>query len=55
MSDHLSPEEFLEFIDRGASSGTVGRHLLSCPECLFELDFLLLSEVPATPEEEAIA
>ena len=27
---------------------------MSCPECLFELDFLLLAEVPATPEEEAI-
>ena len=25
-----------------------------CPVCLFELDFLLLAEVPATPEEEAL-
>ena len=27
---------------------------MDCPECLFELDFLLLCEAPATPEEEAI-
>ena len=27
---------------------------MDCPECLFELDFLLLAEAPATAEEEAI-
>ena len=27
---------------------------MSGPECLHELDFLLLAEVPATPAEEAI-
>ena len=41
MSDHLSPGEFFEFIDQGGGSGPVGWHLLACPECLFELDFLL--------------
>ncbi len=54
MSEHLTPEEFFEFIDQGGSSGPAGRHLFSCPECLFELDFLLLAEAPATTEEEAI-
>lgn len=54
MSDHLTPEDFFEFIDRGGGQGTAGHHLLSCAECLFELDFLLLAEVPATAEEEAI-
>ena len=54
MSDHLTPEDFFEFIDRGGGRGPVGRHLLSCAECLFELDVLLLAEAPATPEEEAI-
>ena len=52
--DDLTPEEFFEFIDQGGSSGPAGRHILSCPECLFELDFLLLAEAPATPEEESI-
>ena len=27
---------------------------MTCAECLFELDFLLLCEAPPTPEEEAI-
>lgn len=27
---------------------------MSCRECLFELDFLLLCEAPATPEEEVV-
>ena len=54
MSDHLSPEEFFESIDQGGSSGPAGHHLMSCPECLFELDFLLLAEVPPTPEEETV-
>ena len=27
---------------------------MDCPECLFELDLLLLCEAPATLEEEAI-
>ncbi len=40
MSDHLTPEDFFEFIDQGGSRGPAGRHLMSCPECLFELDFL---------------
>ena len=53
MTDHLTPEEFFEFIDRGGGRGPVGNHLMSCPECLFELDLLLLAEAPATPEEEA--
>ena len=26
---------------------------MGCPQCLFVLDFLLLAEAPATPEEEA--
>ena len=54
MSDHLTPEEFFEFIDRGGSSGPSAHHLTSCPECLFELDLILLVERPATAEEEAI-
>ena len=54
MSDHLNPEDFFEFIDQGGGSGPVGRHLLACPECLFELDFLLLAEAPATVEEKAV-
>ena len=49
MSDHLTPEALFEFIDEGGGSGPVGHHLLSCPECLLELDFLLLAEAPATP------
>ncbi len=53
MSDHLTSEEFFEFIDQGGSSGPAGHHLMDCPECLFEPDFLLLAEAPATPEEEA--
>ncbi len=52
--DHLTPEEFFEFIDQGGGPGPAGRHLMVCPECLFELDFLLLCEAPATPEEEAV-
>ena len=44
MSDHLTPEDFFEFIDQGGSSGPAGHHLMGCPECLFELDFLLLAE-----------
>ena len=51
-SSHLSPEDFFEFIDQGGGSGP--GHLMSCPECLFELDFLLLCEAPATPEEETV-
>jgi len=54
MRDHLTPEDFFEFIDQGGGSGPTGHHLLSCPECLFELDFLLLCEAPATPEEETV-
>jgi len=50
MSDHLTPEDFFEFIDRGSGPG---HHLMGCPECLFELDFLLLAEAPATAGEEA--
>ena len=46
-SDHLTPEEFFEFIDEGG--GPAGHHLMDCPECLFELDFLLLCEAPAAP------
>ena len=53
MSDHLTPEEFFEFIDQGGRSGPAGYHLMNFPECLFELDFLLLAEVPETAEEEA--
>ncbi len=53
MSDHLTPEDFFEFIDQGSGRGGMGHHLMDCPECLFELDFLLLAEAPATPEEEA--
>ena len=26
MSDHLTPEEFFEFLDRRGGSGPVGRH-----------------------------
>ena len=37
MSDHLTPEEFFEFIDQGGGSGPAGRHLMVCSECLFEL------------------
>ncbi len=54
MSDHLTPEDFFEFIDQGGGSGPAGHHLLSCPECLFELDLILLAEVPPTPEEETV-
>ena len=54
MSAHLTPEDFFEFIDQGGGAGPAGRHLLSCPQCLFELDFLPLCEAPATPEEEAV-
>ena len=50
----MTPEDFFEFIDRGGGSGLAGHHLMGCPECLFELDFLLLAEVPATAGEEAI-
>ena len=53
MNDHLTPEEFFEFIDQGGSSGPAGHHYLDCPECRCELDFLLLAEAPPTPEEEA--
>jgi len=52
MSEHLTPEELFEFIDQGGGSGSAGHHLLSCPECLFEMDFLLLAEAPPTPEEQ---
>ena len=55
MSDHLTPEDFFEFIDRGGgSSGPVERRLLSRPECLSVLDLILLCEAPGNPEEEAI-
>ena len=37
MSDHLTPEDFFEFIDQGGGSGPAGQHLLSCPECLYLL------------------
>ena len=40
MSDHLTPEDFFEFIDQGSGRGGMGHHLMDCPECLFELDFL---------------
>ena len=39
MGDHLTPEEFFEFIDQGGGSGPVGWHLQTCAECLFELEF----------------
>ena len=54
MSDHLTPEDFFEFIDQGGGSGPAGRHLMSCPECLLVLDSLLLCEAPATAEEETV-
>ncbi len=50
MSDHLTAEDFFAFIDRGGGSGPVGRHAVRCPECLYVLDFLLLSEAPPTPK-----
>ena len=50
---HLGPEDLFEFIDRGGDDGREGHHLMSCPECLYVLDFLLLAEAPATAEEEA--
>ncbi len=42
------------FPPSGGGSGPAGWHLMSCPECLFELDLILLAEAPATAEEEAI-
>ena len=48
MSDHLKPEYLFEFIDQGGGSGPAGHHLMGCPEWLYELDFLLLAEAPAT-------
>ena len=54
MSDHLTPGQVFEFIDQGGGSGPVGHHLLSCPECMYVLDLILLAEVPPTPEEEAV-
>ncbi len=54
MSDHLTPEDFFEFIDRGGSSGPVGQHFLSCSESLNVPDLILLAEVLATSEQEAI-
>ena len=33
-NDHLTPEDFLEFIDQGGSSGPAGHHLMACRECL---------------------
>ncbi len=42
MSDHLTPEDFFDFIDQGGDSGPAGHHFMDRPECLFELDFLLL-------------
>jgi hypothetical protein len=36
-NDHLTPEDFFEFIDQGGEGccwGPVERHLMSCPECL---------------------
>ena len=53
MNDHLSPEDFFEFI-QGGGSGPVGHHLLSCAECLYVLDLILLAEAPATLEEEVV-
>jgi len=41
VSDHLTPEDFFEFIDQGGDSGPAGHHLMDRPECLFELDFPL--------------
>jgi len=38
MSDHLTPEDFFEFIDQGGSSGPAGHHLMSCLDCLYELE-----------------
>ena len=46
---HLTPEDFFEFIDQGGGSGLAGHHLMGCPECPFELDFLLPCKVPVTP------
>jgi len=54
MSDHLTPEDFFEFIDQGGSSGPAGHHLMGCPECLWLLDGILLCEAPPSPEEEAV-
>ena len=54
MSDHLTPEDFFEFLDQGGGSGPLGRHLMFCPACSAELDFLLLAEAPETAEEEAV-
>ena len=47
---HLSPEQFFEFIDQGGGSGPAGHHLLSCLECLYVLDMILLAEAPATAQ-----
>jgi hypothetical protein len=53
MSDHLTPEDIFEFIDRGGGPGLAGNQLMDCPECLYVPD-MILAEAPATPEEEAI-
>ena len=36
MTDHLTPEEFFEFIDQGGGSGPAGQHVMDCAECLSE-------------------
>ena len=52
MSDHLTPEEFFEFIDQGGGSGPAGHHLMGCPECLLELDFLLRRRLRRQPRRK---
>ena len=52
MSDHWTPEQLYEFIGPGGGARPVGHHFMDCPNCLIELDSILLA--PATTAEEAI-
>ena len=45
MSDHLTPEDFFEVIDRGGGSGPIGQHLLITGE---------IRPSSPTPTEEAV-
>lgn len=54
MSDHFDAGAVLRVHRPGGWLGPAGWHLQSCSECLFELDFLLLAELAATPEEELV-
>ena len=58
LDNHLTPEDFFHFIERGLegnTSGTLERHLTICPECLETLDMCLLAEVqPDLAEEFAL-